>query len=58
MARFTRSSGGSIQAISDMDAPMSQQVRRLGFLIGQIKVPDDFDGMGAAHIEQLFGDAA
>jgi prevent-host-death family protein len=28
--------------------------RRLGFLKGQIKVPDDFDAMGAEEIEQMF----
>lgn len=29
--------------------------RRLGFLAGQIEVPDDFDRMGEGEIEQLFG---
>jgi prevent-host-death family protein len=28
--------------------------RRFGFLAGQIKVPDDFDTMGAAEIEAMF----
>ena len=28
---------------------------RLGFLAGEITVPDDFDRMGAAEIERLFG---
>lgn len=27
---------------------------RIGFLKGQIKVPDDFDTMGAEEIERLF----
>lgn len=27
---------------------------RLGFLVGEIGVPDDFDRMGAADIAQLF----
>ena len=27
---------------------------RLGFLVGQIKVPEDFDQMGAQQILQLF----
>lgn len=31
--------------------------KRLGFLAGQIEVPDDFDTMGAAEIEQMFGTA-
>jgi hypothetical protein len=30
-------------------------LKRLGFLAGQITVPDDFDQMGRAEIEQLFG---
>lgn len=29
--------------------------RRLGFLAGQITVPDDFDRMGEAEIHRLFG---
>lgn len=29
--------------------------RRLGFLAGQITVPEDFDRMGEAAIERLFG---
>ncbi|HEX4506242.1 MAG TPA: type II toxin-antitoxin system prevent-host-death family antitoxin [Alphaproteobacteria bacterium] len=31
---------------------------RLGFLAGEIAVPDDFDTMGQAHIEQLFNGEA
>jgi hypothetical protein len=31
-------------------------MRHLGFLRGQIAVPDDFDRMGGPEIEQLFGD--
>jgi hypothetical protein len=30
----------------------------LGFMAGRIAVPDDFDRMGSAEIEQLFGDNA
>lgn len=29
--------------------------RRLGFLEGEFTVPDDFDSMGKAEIEALFG---
>lgn len=29
-------------------------VRRIGFLAGQISVPDDFDRMGFAEIETAF----
>ena len=29
--------------------------RRLGFMAGEVEVPDDFDTMGADQIEALFG---
>ena len=32
--------------------------QRLGFLAGEIKVPRDFNRMGAAEIEDLFGGGA
>lgn len=31
------------------------EVRRLGFMAGQISVPDDFDRMGKKEIERMFG---
>jgi hypothetical protein len=31
---------------------------RLGFMAGQIAVPDDFDTMGSSAIEQLFAGVA
>lgn len=37
-----------------MDAPEGRAVRRMGFLKGKIKVPGDFDTMGAGEIEKLF----
>ena len=37
-----------------LDAPESSQMRRFGFMTGQIKVPDDFNTMGAAEIQGLF----
>jgi hypothetical protein len=37
------------------DAPETGQVRRVGFMLGQILVPDDFDRMGSEEIEALFG---
>jgi prevent-host-death family protein len=33
-------------------------LKRIGFMSGQISVPDDFDQMGNSEIEQLFGDDA
>lgn len=35
-------------------APAEGALRRLGFMSGQITVPDDFDRMGSNEIEQLF----
>jgi len=49
--------GKPLVKVSALDAPTSKQVRRLGFLAGQIKVPDDFDQMGAQAIAEMFGGA-
>ncbi len=37
-----------------LDAPESSQMKRFGFMAGQIKVPDDFNTMGAGEIQSLF----
>jgi prevent-host-death family protein len=37
-----------------LDAPESSQMKRFGFMAGQIKVPDDFNAMGATEIQELF----
>ena len=37
------------------ETPEAGHVRRFGFIAGQIAAPDDFDWMGKAEIEQLFG---
>jgi len=37
-----------------LTAPDASQVRRLGFMAGEIQVPADFDTMGSTEIEQLF----
>ena len=34
--------------------PVIEQTARLGFLFGEIVVPDDFDTMGQSQIQQLF----
>ncbi|WP_293369336.1 type II toxin-antitoxin system Phd/YefM family antitoxin [Nevskia sp.] len=47
--------GKPMVKVTALDAPSGQTVRRLGFLNGEIQVPDDFDRMGQAEIEQLFG---
>ena len=48
--------GKPLVKVTALDAPSSGQIRRLGFMAGQIAVPDDFDRMGSAEIESLFGD--
>ena len=37
-----------------IDAPEPKKARRVGFMEGQIKVPDDFDTMFATEIEEMF----
>lgn len=49
-------SGKPLVKVVALDTPQADQVRRVGFMAGQIAVPDDFDRMGSADIERLFGD--
>ena len=37
-----------------LDSPEPSQKKRFGFMAGQIKVPDDFNTMGADEIQRLF----
>ena len=48
-------SGKPLVKVMAFNAPEPASVQRLGFLAGQIKVPDDFDRMGSDEIEKLFG---
>lgn len=45
--------GKPLVKVTALDAPAVPQ--RLGFLAGEIAVPDDFDTMGADEIAALFG---
>ena len=47
--------GKPIVKVMALNAPTGAQVRRLGFMAGQISVPDDFDKMGKDQIEEMFG---
>jgi prevent-host-death family protein len=47
--------GRPLVKVTALDAPIARQVRRVGFMAGEIAVPDDFDRMGSKEIEQLFG---
>lgn len=48
--------GKPMVKVTALDAPAKP--KRLGFLAGEIEVPEDFDTMGAAEIAALFGDDA
>jgi prevent-host-death family protein len=50
--------GKPVAKVTALNAPMGAQVRRLGFMTGQISIPDDFDTMGREEIERMFGDRA
>ncbi len=42
--------------VTRVDAPSPGLTRRLGFMAGQIMIPDDFDHMGHQEIASLFDD--
>ena len=46
--------GKPLVKVTALNVPDSGQMKRLGFMAGQIAVPDDFDQMGHVEIEQLF----
>jgi prevent-host-death family protein len=48
--------GKPVAKVIGLQAPVGRRVRRLGFMKGQIAVPDDFDQMGREKIERLFAD--
>ena len=51
----TAKAGKPLVKVTALEVPVAGQVRRLGFMEGQIAVPDDFDRMGSTEIERLFG---
>ena len=48
--------GKPLVKVISLQAPTGAQVSRLGFMIGEFTVPDDFDRMGDEAIEELFGE--
>lgn len=46
--------GKPLVKVMALSAPEAGQQQRLGFMAGQLAVPDDFDQMGSAEIERLF----
>ena len=47
--------GKPLVKVTAVDLPPTRQVRRLGFMAGQIAVPEDFNRLGEGEIEHLFG---
>lgn len=46
--------GKPLVRVSRIDVPIPAKARRLGFMLGEIAVPDDFDSMGVEEIDLLF----
>jgi antitoxin (DNA-binding transcriptional repressor) of toxin-antitoxin stability system len=46
--------GKPMVKVSALDTPDPSQVKRFGFMAGQIRVPNDFDRMGEADITAVF----
>ena len=49
--------GKPVVKVMALSAPVGTEVRRVGFMTGQISVPDDIDQMGKEEIERMFGGA-
>lgn len=47
--------GKPLVKVIKLDTPETQPLKRIGFMKGQIQVPDDFDIMGSTEIANLFG---
>jgi len=46
--------GKPMVKVVPLDAPIGRKVQRLDFMKGQFSVPDDFDTMMSAEIEEMF----
>ena len=49
--------GKPVAKLGPLSAPEAGKGQRLGFMAGQLRVPDDFDRMGEDDIQRLFGSA-
>lgn len=47
--------GKPLVQVTALATPLGDKVRRLGFMEGQVSVPDDFDEIGREAIERMFG---
>ncbi len=46
--------GKPVAKVTAIDSPESGKQKRLGFLTGQFKIPDDFDRIGHEEIDEMF----
>ena len=46
--------GKPLVKVVPLDAPGPSQIKRFGFMAGQIRVPDDFDQMAESAIVKMF----
>jgi prevent-host-death family protein len=47
--------GKPLVKVIALTTPTEKSVHRLGFMIGQLTLPKDFDRLGSQEIEELFG---
>jgi prevent-host-death family protein len=47
--------GKPVVKVTALSTPVASEIRRIGFMTGQISVPDDFDRMGNDEIDHMFG---
>jgi prevent-host-death family protein len=47
--------GKPLVKVVPLDGPAAGEMRRIGFMEGEIQVPDDFDTMFADEILKMFG---
>ena len=50
--------GKPLVKVVPLNAPEPQHAKLIGFMAGQIAVPDDFDTMGCERVEGLFAGRA
>jgi prevent-host-death family protein len=47
--------GKPVSRVTAFDSPEKNQQKRIGFMVGEFHVPDDFDRMGQDEIVDIFG---
>lgn len=47
--------GKPLARVTAIESPEGEQRKRTGFLLGQFKIPENFDRMGEEQIAEMFG---